>query len=523
MGSLSFFSSPPLAALVDTDAICLTRLSAHLELLLDPAFLNRADAEIVLAAGDAVGAYSCFLTRSPLLLHHITSLPAGERLRLELAELVPGGRHIRREALLEILLYMYTGRLKFPRQECVDNDCEHKTCRPAIDFFVECMYTASGFQIPELVKLFQRQLSAFVINTDIYEDLIPIVHVASTCQLPDLLDQCIQKISISTLDDKYLALDSDDVDLALKFLNEYTITLDDTFAIHYAAAYCEPKVLKELLKLDSANLDMKNRSGYTPLHIACIRQEPGIIISLVEKGASMLEKTPDGRDALTICKRLTSEKEYNKKLEQGQEGSKAYLCIDILEKELNRTSFACSSISIEETTHRPLVDENFHTRLLNLESRVACANLIFPSEAMHAMRIAEECTGTNFSKLKEVGLNETLTMQIRRLREHLDALTKTVELGRRYFPNCSRRLDKILGDEELTELTLLESGTLEDQQIKRKRFHEIKAEVRKAFNKDVAAGEAIAWTASSPPSPSYEGRGRQHEASRKRKQTETFQ
>jgi hypothetical protein len=47
------------------------------------------------------------------------------------------------------------------------------------------------------------------------------------------------------------------------------------------------------------------------------------------------------------------------------------------------------------------------------------------------MRIAqadstEEFAGiTNFSKLKEVDLNETPTMQNRRLRERLDALTKT--------------------------------------------------------------------------------------------------
>jgi hypothetical protein len=67
----------------------------------------------------------------------------------------------------------------------------------------------------------------------------------------------------------------------------------------------------------------------------------------------------DGRDALTICKRLTREKDCNRKLGKYEEKSKAYLCI------------------------------------------------------------------TNFSRLKEVDLNETSTMQNRRLRERLDALTKT--------------------------------------------------------------------------------------------------
>ena len=62
---------------------------------------------------------------------------------------------------------------------------------------------------------------------------------------------------------------------------------------------------------------------------------------------------------------------------------------------------------------------------------VAFARIFFPSEAKLVMRIAqadstEEFAGiTNFSKLKEVDLNETPTMQNRRLRERLDALTKT--------------------------------------------------------------------------------------------------
>lgn len=52
------------------------------------------------------------------------------------------------------------------------------------------------------------------------------------------------------------------------------------------------------------------------------------------------------------------------------------------------------------------------------------------------MRIAQadstqEFAGiTNFSKLKEVDLNETPTMQNKRLRERLDALTKTGAVNR---------------------------------------------------------------------------------------------
>jgi len=107
-------------------------------------------------------------------------------------------------------------------------------------------------------------------------------------------------------------------------------------------------------------------------------------------------------------------------------------------------------------------------------------------------------------------------MQNRRLRERLDALTKTVELGRRYFPHCSDVLDKFL-NEESTDLIFLETGTPEDQQVKRMRFSELKEDVRKAFTKDKAAVAAIASSASSSSSVRYEGRGRQ--SNRKSKQS----
>ncbi|KAL6894512.1 hypothetical protein ACP4OV_008610 [Aristida adscensionis] len=554
---------PPQPAPTDLEAVQLRRLSDNLERLLDPAFLSCADAEIALAApsgGAVVGVHRCILAaRSSFFLGHFSSLPApaaGEKPRLELADLVPGGCHVGRDALVALLGYLYTGRLRPPPPEaavCVDDACAHEACRPAIDFVVESTYAASGFQIPELVSLFQRRLSDFV-NTALDEDVVPIVRVASTCQLQDLLNQCIQRVADSTLDSRYLekelpvdayrrikgirqssfdesdnvildpehekrvknihkALDSDDVALVDMLLKESAITLDDALAVHYAAAYCEPKVLADLLKLDSANVNLRNNSGYTPLHMACMRREPDIILSLVEKGASVLERTRDGRDALTICKRLTRQRDCNRKLEQGQERSKAYLCIDILEREIKRTSFSLDLMSVEESIATPLLVDNFHMRLINLENRVAFARIFFPSEAKLVMRIAqadstEEFAGIkNFSKLKEVDLNETPTMQNKRLRERLDALTKTVELGRRYFPHCSDVLDKFL-NEESTDLIFLETGTPEDQQIKRMRFSELKEDVRKAFTKDKAAVAALSSSATSASSPRYEGRGR---------------
>ena len=131
----------------------------------------------------------------------------------------------------------------------MDEACGHAACRPAIDFVVESMYAASGFQISELISLFQvysghspkivmcnqitrhsigpviwshfacpsyfladtkiailtidlvlqRHLSNFI-STALDKDVVPIVHVTSTCKLQDLLNQCIQRIAVSTLD-----------------------------------------------------------------------------------------------------------------------------------------------------------------------------------------------------------------------------------------------------------------------------------------------------------------------------------
>ena len=173
--------------------------------------------------------------------------------------------------------------------------------------------------------LLQRRLYE-IVNIAFDEDIIPIIIVAYECKLPDLLDYCIRKVANSNLDSTFLekklpddiyryirefcrqsslhtelhtffldpdhestkiykALDSGNVDLVGTLLKQSTVTLDA--AIHYAAAHCKPKVLTEFLKLDSANVNMRNHGGYTPLHMACMRLEPDIIVSLLRKGASV--------------------------------------------------------------------------------------------------------------------------------------------------------------------------------------------------------------------------------------------
>ena len=252
----------------------------------------------------------------------------------------------------------------------------------------------------------QRRLLNFV-GKALVEDVIPILVVASHCQLSELSAQCIDRVTRSDLElvslekelpheavenikllrrrsqctDKdntesvdpllekrirriHKALDSDDVELVKLLLTESDITLDDATALHYAAAYCDPKVVNEVLGLGLANVDLQNSRGYTVLHIAAMRKEPSIIVSLLAKGACASVLTKDGQSAVSICRRLTRPKDYHVKMEQGQETNKDRICIDVLEREMRRNPMAPDS-SISSQT----MADDLHMRLLYLENR----------------------------------------------------------------------------------------------------------------------------------------------------------
>ncbi|KAF5475539.1 hypothetical protein F2P56_007337 [Juglans regia] len=523
------------------DIISLNKLSSNLEqLVIDPS-CDYSDADIVVD-GIAVGVNRCILAARSRFFHELFQRDRGSaekdgKPKYLMSDLLPFGE-VGREAFWVFLSYLYTAKLKpSPREvsTCVDESCVHDACRPAINFAVELMYASYLFQTPELVSLFQRRLLNFVEKAFV-EDVIQILVVAFNCQLSQLVTQCVYRVARSDLDSISLekelpheiaekisllrlhsqhddenkkeavdplhekrirrihkALDCDDVELVKLLLTESDITLDQAHALHYAVAYCDPKVVTELLGLGRANVNLQNKRGYTVLHIAARRKEPSIIVSLLTKGASALESTRDGQSAVSICRRLTRPKDYNAKTEQGQEANKDRICIDVLEREMRRNPMA-GDTSISQT-----FADDLHMQLLYLENRVAFARLFFPTEAKLAVDVAHAETtsglaGPSTSKgssgnLREVDLNETPTMRNKRLRTQMEALRKTVEMGRRYFPHCSDVLDKFMED-DLPDLFYLEKGTPEEQRIKRKRFMELKQEVQKAFHKDKAESES---------------------------------
>lgn len=557
------------------DNLSLSKLSSNLEkLLIDGEFADYTDAEIMVE-GVPVGVHRCILASRSQFFHELfkkgnpDSVKEGKP-RYLMSELVPYGK-VGREAFDVFLNYLYTGtgKLKASPQEistCVDGNCAHDACPPAINYAVELMYASATFQMKELVLLVQRRLLNFVEKAYV-EDVVPILMVAFHCQLNQLLSHCSQRVANSNLDDVAIekelpyevskevkllrrkiqqeanessmteevvqgqdkrvsrihrALDSDDVELVKLLLNESDITLDLAYALHYAVAYCDPKVVKEVLSLNLANINLSNTRGYTVLHVAARRKEPSVIVALLDRGASAVESTIDGQTAVAICRRLTRPKDYHENTKQGQETNKDQICIDVLEREMRR-----NSISGNMSTTTELVADDLHAKLDYFENRVAFARLLFPTEARLAMEMADAHSTSMYNpsglsasrgssgNLREVDLNETPSVRTKRLQARLQALIKTVEKGRRFFPHCSEVLDKFLDDEiDMPDVYVLEKGTLEEQSRKKMRFMELRDEVQKAFSKDMAENNRSVLSPSSSSSSSpkeavtYKGRKR---------------
>ena len=220
----------------------------------------------------------------------------------------------------------------------------------------------------------QRRLLNFV-EKAFAEDVVPILSAAHHCQLSQLASSCVQRVAKSDLDGAALekelppeaaaevralrpkppedsdeelrekrvrkilrALDSDDVELMTLLLGESDVTLDDACALHYAVAYCDPKIVKAILGLGLADVGLRDARGHTVLHAAARRREPSVIVALLERGASAAETTPDGQSAVAICRRLTTRRSYEEGMAQGRETNNHRICIDVLERAMRRNS-----------------------------------------------------------------------------------------------------------------------------------------------------------------------------------------
>lgn len=519
------------------DISALRRLSETLESVFESTdFDFYSDAKIITTDGREISVHRCLLSARSLFFKNVFSGSAVKERggKFELKELAKDF-DVRFESVVAVLGYIYTGKVK-PLPEgvcvCVDEDCSHLACRPALDFMVEVLYVSFVFQISELVTLYERQLLD-ILDKVATDDITIILSVADTCgkSCERLSTSCIEilvrsNIDIVTLEkslphpvvkqimdsraelgltlgpepntfpDKHVkrihrALDSDDVELVRMLLKEAHTTLDDAYSLHYAVAYCDAKTTTELLDLGLADVNHRNPRGYTVLHVAARRKEPKIIVSLLTKGARPSELTSDGRKALQISKRLTRAVDYHKATEEGKASPKDKLCIEILEQAERR-----DPLLGEASVSLALAGDDLRMKLLYLENRVLLAQLLFPEEAKVAMDIAKVDGTSEFqlgsinSKMLADAQRSTVDLNeapFKIQEEHLNrlrALSKTVEVGKRFFPRCSEVLNNIMDVDDLSKLAYVGDDTPEERLRKKSRYTELQEVLKQAFNED---------------------------------------
>ncbi|KAI8553464.1 hypothetical protein RHMOL_Rhmol05G0018300 [Rhododendron molle] len=484
---------------MDPEIAALRRLSENFDSALNSDF---ADAVIAVACGREIPIHRCILSaRSPFFKNIFSGTEAGVKLEMkDLARDFEVSFH----ALVTVLVFLYSGRVRSLRPDgvciCVDDECEHVACRPAVDFAVEVLYASFVFEIPELVALYQGHLLD-ILDKIAADDILVVLSLANICgkECHGLLSRCVENlvrsdVDILTLDktlpgyivnrivesrkelgfhgpessgfpDKHVkrlhsALDSHDVELVKMLIKEEHTSIDDAYALHYAVAYCDAKIIAGILDLAIADVNHTSPRGYTVLHIAAMRKEPKIIVSLLTKGAQPAALTSDGRKALTISKRLTRAVDYYKSTEQGKASPKDRLCIEILELAERR-----DPLLGEASASLAKAEDDLRMKARYLEGRVALAKVLFPTEANVAMDVARvDGTSGHLNRIR--------------------ALSKTVELGKLFFPRCSEVINDIVDDDDLSELLYLQNGSREERQLKKRRFMEIQEAFTKAFHED---------------------------------------
>ncbi|KAJ8766937.1 hypothetical protein K2173_011755 [Erythroxylum novogranatense] len=517
------------------EILALQHLSENLESIFESSNSDFfADAKITISGCNReVAVHRCILSaRSPFFKNAFSSAAKERDVKVELKELAKD-HHIGFDSLVSVLSFLYSGKVKaLPKDVCVcvDDDCSHEACRPAVDFMVEVLYASFKFRVSELVALYQRHLLD-ILHKIAVDDILVVLSVANICDkaCETLQTRCIEivvksDVDMVTLDkalpqhivnqithsrselglvnpessfsDKHVkrihrALDSDDVELVRMLLKEGHTNLEDAHALHYAVAHCDAKTTTELLDLGLADVNCKNPRGYTVLHVAATRKDPKIIVSLLTKGARPSDLTSDGRKALQISKRLTRATDYFKSTEEGKASRKDRLCIEILEQAERR-----DPLLGEASLSLAVAGDDVRMKLLYLENRVGLAKLLFPMEAKVLMDIAQVDGTSEFAldgirpmnlagvRRKTVDLNEA---PFRIQEEHLNrmrALSRTVELGKRFFPRCSEVLNRIMDADDLSELAYLGNDTPEERLLKRQRYTQLQDILSKAFNED---------------------------------------
>ncbi|KAJ7519866.1 hypothetical protein O6H91_20G059000 [Diphasiastrum complanatum] len=406
------------SSLIGVEHEAMQKLGLDLEgLLTSPSEIDYSDA-VINVDGISVPVHRCILAARSSFFRSVFStreadscspLPeerkesVSSKHQFDLSRFVTSGR-IGYKPLMIVLRYLYGGKLKGVDEacsvSCIEPSCSHICCWPVVDTYLELLCASSVFDILELKIIAQQHLLDMVEKVQV-EDVLQIVVAAWRHGATELHELCIQALASSnieaitfekrlpkeidheifalrvklallestysnSLQEKqcrrvYKALDSDDIELVQLLLKESRLTIDSAYALHYAAAYCDKKTMAELLDLGVADINFRDRRGYTVLHVATMRRDPEIIGSLLEKGANPLDLTPDGQTALQIAKKITRNSDLNGRMEVREDHLRDKICVEILEQADKENPLSVF----------PVVDERqLFMRLLYLENRV---------------------------------------------------------------------------------------------------------------------------------------------------------
>ncbi|KAM0921060.1 hypothetical protein ACQ4PT_006989 [Festuca glaucescens] len=261
------------------------------------------------------------------------------------------------------------------------------------------------------------------------------------------------------------------------------------------------------LELKKWSKTLEKAQGYTKLEVDCQQIKRCIQIGLIcvnpdwtkrpttTKIIEMFEGLESSDCSISseatssadqISKGLKSHRDNFGVTEEGKLLPKNTLCIEIFGQAERRNPEVG-----EASVFLAMVVNCQRGKLQYLENRVALARIMFPTEARVAMDIAQLDSTLEFTLESSVNLpwgTQRPTIDLNKnpfqmKDEHLARirdLSKTVELGKRFFPRCSNVLDKVMDDE--TEPASLGIGR--DTPSAKRKFHDLQYLLLKAFKDD---------------------------------------
>ncbi|XP_051223302.1 cysteine-rich receptor-like protein kinase 43 [Lolium perenne] len=260
------------------------------------------------------------------------------------------------------------------------------------------------------------------------------------------------------------------------------------------------------LELKKWSKTLEKAQGYTKLEVDCQQIKRCIQIGLIcvnpdwtkrpttTKIIEMFEGL-ESSDCRKSSKAISSADQISKGLKkhrdnfgvtkEGNLPPKNTLCIEIFGQAERRNPEVG-----EASVFLAMVVDCQRGKLQYLENRVALARIMFPREARVAMDFAQVDSTLEFTLESSVNLprrTQRPTIDLNKTPfqmkdEHLARirdLSKTVELGKRFFPRCSSLLDKVMDETEPASL-----GIGRDTPSVKRKFQDLRYFLLKAFKDD---------------------------------------